>query len=90
MSHAGIPALCPTRHSSCAGGAFATTAGLATALLGAFVQSAAPSAPEPGPADIERAMRWVALPSDGPLRESRGRPPAPSCRAARSKGPAAA
>lgn len=62
MSQACIRPLTAARRAGCAIGAAATTAGLATALLGAFVQTAAPLWLEPSPEVLERVAHCETLP----------------------------
>lgn len=54
--------LSPARRAGCAFGAAVTTAGLATALLGAFVQTAAPLWLEPSPEEMAQVSRCETVP----------------------------
>lgn len=54
--------LSPACRAGCAFGAILSTAGLATALLGAFVQTAAPVWLEPSPELTEQVSRCDTLP----------------------------
>lgn len=62
MSQASISKLSAAHRAGCAFGAAVTTAGLATALLGAFVQTAAPLWLEPSPDVLEQVSRCETMP----------------------------